>query len=99
MSLRPPAKPRFGPEQAEVLAVEALTWLAAEPERLSRFLGLSGLDVVNLRREATQKGFLAGVIAYVASDEPLLLDLAAATGRRPEEISAAHHLLNGPFDF
>ena len=99
MSLRPPAKPRFGPEQAEILAVEALTWLADDPERLSRFLSLSGLDVVNLRREATQKGFLAGVMAYVASDESLLLDLAAAIGRRPEEVSAAHQMLNGPFDF
>jgi hypothetical protein len=79
--------------------VEALSFLAAEPERLSHFLSLSGLDVVNLRQAASQKGFLAGVMAHLASDEALLLEFAGAGGHRPEDVGAACQALNPGFDF
>jgi hypothetical protein len=83
---------------AEQLAVEALGFLAAEPERLQHFLSLSGLDVVNLRQTAAQKGFLAGVMAHLASDEALLLEFSAAGCHRPEVVGAACQMLNPGFD-
>jgi hypothetical protein len=96
LTLKSPAHDRR--EGAEATAVAALGFLVAEPERLSRFVALSGLDVRNLRIAAQDEGFLAGIIAYVAADETLLLEFAAASGRKPEEIAAAHHVLNPDFE-
>jgi hypothetical protein len=95
---RSPARPTKTSQSAETLAVEALGFLAADPERLERFLSLSGLDVAHLRRAAAQEGFLAGVMAHLAADEALLLEFAAASRRRPEEIAAACQALNPGFD-
>jgi len=86
-------------EVAEDMAAAVLAFLAEDDERLSRFLSLSGLDAAHLRRAAAEPGFLPGVMAYLASDEPLLLQFAAATGRRPEEVAGACALLAGPEDF
>ncbi len=83
---------------AEAVAVEALSFIAAEPERLSRFLSLSGLEVVNLRQAAAQQGFLAGVMAYLASDDALLLEFASDSGRAPEDIAGACQALNPAYD-
>src|SRR5664279_3932739 len=50
LSSKSPAHARR--EGAEATAVAALGFLAAEPERLSRFVALSGLEIANLRRAA-----------------------------------------------
>ena len=80
-------------EIAEDMAVNGLSFLAADDERLSRFLAMSGLDPGHLRAAAAEPGFLAGVMAYLASDEPLLLQFAAEIGAAPEEVGAACALL------
>ncbi|HVX92342.1 MAG TPA: DUF3572 family protein, partial [Xanthobacteraceae bacterium] len=41
-------------DAAEALAVEALTYLAGEPERLARFLDLSGIDPASIRAAARE---------------------------------------------
>jgi hypothetical protein len=81
------------------MAAAVLGFLAADAERLSRFLALSGLDPGHLRQAAAEPGFLPGVMAYLASDEPLLLEFAAASGERPETVAAACALLAGPEAF
>ena len=83
-------------EQAEMLAFSALGWLAADPERLERFVAVSGLDLGDLRRAASEPGFAAGVLDYICSDEPTLLALAEHANLRPEEIAGAQMLLSGP---
>ena len=44
--------PAIAREAAEKLAVEALSFLASDPERIGRFLALSGLGPGDLRRIA-----------------------------------------------
>jgi hypothetical protein len=85
---------RLRREEAEAIAVAGLGFLAGDGERLSRFLGATGLDVGDLRAAAQDEGFLAGLMAYLASDESLLLDFAAASERPPEDIASAHLALN-----
>jgi hypothetical protein len=80
------------------MAAAALAFLAAEPERLSRFLALSGLDPVHLRQAAAEPGFLPGVMAHLSADEALLLQFAAEIGRPPEEVAAACALLAGEME-
>jgi hypothetical protein len=92
-----PRQPRSRPldrDAAEKLAIAGLSYLAGDPERLSRFLALSGLGPAQLRLAAAQPGFLAAVMAFLAGDEKTLLDFAAASGHAPEQIAAAHQILN-----
>jgi hypothetical protein len=98
LAIRPPTSRVQEREAAEAVAVSVLNFIAAEPERLSRFLSLSGLDVVHLRRVAAQPGFLAGVLAYLSGDEPLLLEFAAFAGLKPEAVASACRALNPGLD-
>ena len=82
-------------EAAEALAVQALNFLATEPERLGRFLALSGLGPESIRAAAAESGFLAGVLAHLAEDETLLVAFAAEAGVKPAEVDRARRLLAG----
>jgi Protein of unknown function (DUF3572) len=84
-----------GSVEAEGLAVQALGFLAADAERLGRFLAVTGLGPENLRAAAAAPGFLAGVLAYLAEDEALLLAFASDGGVAPERIAAARLRLAG----
>ena len=81
-------------ELAEGLAIEALGFLAGDPERLSRFLDLSGLTPETLREAANQPGFLGAVLDYLAGDESLLVTFAANGGHDPAAILNARALLS-----
>lgn len=88
-----PSRP-LARDEAEQLAIAGLSYLAGDPERLSRFLALSGLDIAHLRAAAAEPGFLGGVMAFIVADERTLMDFAAAGGFAPERIAAAHRALN-----
>ena len=76
-------------------AIAVLGWLASEPELLSRFLALSGLEASNLRAEATPPGFLVGVLSFLMTHEPTLLRFCDATGTAPEAVARAWRALGG----
>ena len=82
-------------DAAESLAVQALGYLAGEPERLGRFLALSGLGPEQVRVAAAQPGFLAGVLEYLSSDQSLLLGFADHARVDPAEIGRAQAALSG----
>src|SRR5215470_16419399 len=82
-------------EAAESLAIQALNFLATEPERLGRFLALSGLGPESIRAAAAESGFLAGVLAHIGEDEALLVAFAAQAGVKPAEVDRARRLLAG----
>jgi hypothetical protein len=85
-----------GREGAESMAIAALGFLAAEPERLARFLALSGLGPHKLRQAATSPGFLAAVLDHLAADERLLVAFAATEGVDPGAVAGARDALSGP---
>jgi hypothetical protein len=82
-------------EAAEALALEGLAFLSADPERLDRFIALTGLSPDNLRAIGTAPDFLGGILDYIAGDEPLLLAFAANFQIDPAEIMRAWTLLGG----
>ena len=73
MKLGPP----LTKEAAEGLAIQALTFLAGEPERLGRFLAATGIGPTEIRAAAGEPGFLAGVLDYLAADDRLIAAFAA----------------------
>src|ERR1700709_1506687 len=82
-------------DDATRLAIAALGFMAREPERLEKFLALSGLGPHNLRQAAADTGFLTSVLDYVAGDEPLLVAFAADQERPPAAIMRARDALGG----
>jgi hypothetical protein len=92
----PAGKTDQAAEGAQALAIEVLSYLAAEPERLERFITLSGLDLGDLRAAAAEPGFFVAILDFLAADEPLLLSFAANSGRDPAAIGRARQALAGP---
>lgn len=82
-------------EQAATLAIRALGFLASDDEVLGRFLGITGMDPAGLRAGADDPTVLAGVLDFLLSDEPLLLQFCATAGLRPEEPARARSQLPG----
>jgi hypothetical protein len=78
------------------VAVSALTFLAADAERLRRFLDVTGLGPHNLRRASEDPAFYGSVLDYVVADEALLVRFAADAGLEPEAVARAHEALCGP---
>ena len=87
--------PKRSHEAAEALAIQALNFLATDPQKLSRFLALSGLAPESIRAAATESGFLAGVLAHLGEDETLLVAFAAEAGVKPVEVDLARRTLAG----
>ena len=88
--------PRSMPvEAAEGLAIQALSYIAGEPERLERFLSVTGLGPDQIRAAAGESGCLAGVLAYIASDETLASEFSSDAGCGAADITRAHIALGG----
>ncbi len=81
---------------AETVAIQALSYLAAEPARLGRFLAETGLGPETLRGAANSPEFLVSVLDFVLSDENLVKDFAAAHELKPSTVGAAREALGGP---
>ncbi len=86
--MRRPSKAGLSTDQAagESMAVSALTFLAADDERLKKFLSMTGLGPHNLRAAAATPGFCGSILGYLVADEPLLIQFATQAGFRPEEV-------------
>lgn len=85
-------------EGAETLAIAALSFLAAEPERLDRFLSLTGIGMDELRAAAQEPHFLAGVLEHISGDEELLIEFAKHAEVKPTEIERARVALGGVWE-
>jgi hypothetical protein len=82
-------------EAAEALALQALTYIAGDGERLGRFLAATGLGPAEIRRATTEPGFLLGVLDYLAGDEALLTGFAQEAGFDPFDVGKARLVLSG----
>ena len=72
-------------EGAEILALQALGWLAGDESRMSRFLALSGMDPATLRTVADSRDTARAVMDFLLSDEELLLDFCEIAQIRPQD--------------
>ena len=87
---------RQGPlaaEVAEVLAMQALAFIAQDEERFGRFLALTGMGPAEIREVARDRYFLAGVLDYVTGDEDLLVEFAGHAGVDPPTVVTAQRVL------
>ncbi|MEX0751387.1 MAG: DUF3572 domain-containing protein [Xanthobacteraceae bacterium] len=82
-------------ETAEMLAVQALAFIAQDGERLGRFLAVTGLGPAQIRDAVKEPGFLAGVLDHLAADEALLVAFAEHVAIDPATVAAAREVLAG----
>ena len=82
-------------EEAEIIALNALGFLASDPDRMKRFLDLSGLSPDAIRAGASDPAFLGGLLDYLLADQTLLLIFAEEQGQKPEHIGQLRRKLPG----
>jgi hypothetical protein len=82
-------------EAAETLAIQALAFIAEEPERLGAFLAASGIGPDAIRDAAREPGFLGGVLDHMLGNESLLVAFADSAGLNPTSIARARRSLGG----
>jgi len=82
-------------QAAEALAIQALSFIAADPERLGRFLAATGIGPGDIRAAAREPLFLAGVLDHITNDESLLMGFASDVKSDPHEIVRAQSTLSG----
>lgn len=56
-------------EAAETLALQALTWLAADDELFPVFLGATGASAADIAADAGKPAFLGSVLDFLLSDD------------------------------
>jgi hypothetical protein len=88
------AKPApYSQESAEMLAVQALAFIAQEEDRLGGFIASTGIAVPSLRDAAREPDFLAGVLEHMLADENLLIAFADSAGIDPAAVARARRTL------
>jgi hypothetical protein len=90
-------KPIHNPrEVAEIVAVQALSFVAGDPARLGAFLAETGIGPETLRSAAADPRFLASVLDFVLRDDATVEAFASASQLHPTNIAAAHQALKDP---
>lgn len=74
-------------DEAEAVAIQALAFIASDPELLPRFLAITGIEASAIRRAAREPGFLAGVLQFILAHEPTLLKFCEETDTPPASLA------------
>jgi hypothetical protein len=82
-------------EAAEVIAIQALGWLASEADRLADFLGVTGASPGDIAAAAGDRGFLASVLDFVLQTDDSVTAFCAAAGLAPTTPMLARAVLAG----
>ena len=82
-----------GPDP-ELLALNALGFLAETPDALARFLSLSGATPDEIRARANDSQFLGGVLDFLLGDDELAGRFCAAEGIDSQSLHLARHRLS-----
>ncbi|MEM0899082.1 MAG: DUF3572 domain-containing protein [Pseudomonadota bacterium] len=93
-----------GSTSHQLVAVAALSWIAADTTLINRFLDLTGLSPDNIRAAATNDAFLASVLDFILNHEPTLMSFCAENELDPKTVDQARRHLSpqnvpGPGDY
>ena len=80
-------------DSASDIAIHGLQFIAGDPEQLSRFVALTGIDPGEIRQLAGTTDFLVAILDFFLSDEPTLLAFTSSHNIDPTHIQAARQAL------
>jgi len=81
------------PNDAQVMALNALAASLADQRLAERFLSLSGLTPPDLKQRAADPRFLAEFLQFLEAHEPDLVEIANRISVKPADLVMARHLL------
>ena len=81
-------------EDAAALALRALVWTLAEPERAIRLLDVTGLTPSDLRTRAADPAVLSATLGFLENHEPDLIACADGLDIAPAALVAARRELD-----
>ena len=76
-------------EDAGTLALRALVWTLAEPDRADRLLAVTGIEPESLRARLNDPAVLAATLQFLLGNEADLLACADELGVSPEALAGA----------
>lgn len=82
-------------ETAETIALKALSWLAANEELLSVFMGATGGSADDFRTRAAESEFLGSVLDFLTMDDSWVIAFCDTEGLAYDQILMARHSLPG----
>lgn len=82
-------------QQAEVIAIQALGWLAANDELFPVFLGATGADAATVRNRAQDPDFLGSVLDFLTMDDAWVMAFCHNAGLAYDRPLAARRALPG----
>lgn len=80
-------------QAAEIVAIQALSFIAGEPERLGLFLAETGIGPETLRSSAADPQFLISVLNFVLRDDATAKAFADSVQLHPTNVAAALQVL------
>jgi len=80
-------------EVAEIVAVQALSFLAGDSRLLGSFLAETGIGPETLRKSAANPQFLISVLDFILRDDATVKAFANASQLHPTNIAAAREAL------
>jgi hypothetical protein len=81
-------------EMAEIVAVQALSFLATDAGLLGQFLSETGIGPETLRSAAGDPKFLLGVLDFILRDNATVKAFGKSSGLPPATIVAAYEALS-----
>ena len=82
-------------EQAHVIGLQALSWLAGNDELCPVFLGATGGSIDDFRAGATDPAFLAGVLEFITMDDVWVVEFCDSLGLAYDKPLRARYALPG----
>ena len=82
-------------DQAELVAIKALGWIAGQPELSGAFLAATGATAEDLRIRADDPEFLGFVLDFLLADEEALVAFCTDAGIDPDRPMRARAGLPG----
>jgi hypothetical protein len=88
--------PAANAQDADEIAIAILGWLSGQPDLMSRFLAMTGIEASDIRRAAQEPGFFGGLTGFLMNHEPTMMAFCADTGIAVGRLQAAHQHFAGP---
>ena len=86
-------------QRTEIIAINSLSFIAADEIILASYLNLSGTDLNqvkdNLSNPVSMEGILASVLDYLLQNEKCLIKFSNTHQLDPTEVRAARHCFPG----
>ena len=82
-------------EKAELIAINALTWILQNPTYLSSFIGITGATTSDFQENATEIPFLGSILDFILSSDEYTLEFCNSHNFDQQSIFIARQFLPG----